>query len=108
MKISEIFKDSLTYPSSDWNKLLILGLLIIVANIVTFLPAVGISLHNIGITGLLLTIVSIISLIINLFIMGYSFNVIRETISNINVLPEFNAGDNLIDGIKVFIITIVY
>lgn len=87
---------------------MILVLLIIVANVATFLPVVGISLHSIGITEILLTIVSIISLIINLFVMGYSFNIIRESISNINVLPEFNAEDNLIDGIKIFIIKIVY
>lgn len=108
MKLSEIFKDSFAYPSTSWDKLLILGVLIIVANFATLLPVVGVSLHNIGITGILLTIFFIISLIINLFILGYSFDIIRETISNINVLPEFSAGENLIDGIKVFIITVIY
>lgn len=108
MKISEIFKDSFNYPSTNWNNLLILGVLVIIANIVTIIPAFGIELSSIGLTGILLTIVSIISLIINLIIAGYSFSIIQKTIRNVAILPEIEFGENLVNGIKVLLITIVY
>ena len=86
MKIVEIFKDGLTYPSNNWQNVLILGLLTIIANIVLVIPAIGISLNSIGFTGIVLTIVSIISFIINLIIMGYGFSIIKNTVNNMDTI----------------------
>ncbi|WP_225369747.1 DUF4013 domain-containing protein [Methanobrevibacter arboriphilus] len=108
MKIVEIFKDGLTYPSNNWQNVLILGLLTIIANIVLVIPAIGISLNSIGFTGIVLTIVSIISFIINLIIMGYSFSIIKNTVNNIDTIPSFEIGNNILNGLKILIISIVY
>ncbi|WP_297899074.1 DUF4013 domain-containing protein [Methanobrevibacter sp.] len=108
MKIGEIFKDGLTYPSNNWKNVLILGVFTIIANIVLIIPAIGIALNSIGFTGIVLTIVSIISLIINLIIMGYSFSIIKNTVNNIDTIPEFDIGNNIVNGIKILLITIAY
>lgn len=108
MKMSELFKDSLKYPSTNWNNLLILGVLVLIANIIMVIPVFGISLNSIGFTGIALTIVSIISLIINFIIQGYSLDITKETINKIDILPKLNLKENLVNGVKVFLITVVY
>lgn len=108
MKIVEIFKDGLTYPSNNWQNVLILGLLTIIANIVLVIPAIGINLNSIGFTGIVLTIVSIISFIINLIIMGYGFSIIKNTVNNMDTIPSFEIGNDILNGLKILIISIVY
>ncbi len=34
MKVSEIVKDSLRYPFSDWKKILIFGIIILIGNFI--------------------------------------------------------------------------
>jgi len=108
MKIEEIFKDGLKYPSKNWKIVLTLGLLTIIANIVLIIPAIGISLNNVGFSGIILTIFSIISLIINLIIVGYSFSIIRDTVNNIDTVPELDIGSNIVNAIKILLISIAY
>ncbi|MDL2247039.1 DUF4013 domain-containing protein [Methanobrevibacter sp. OttesenSCG-928-K11] len=108
MNLADIFKDSFIYPSSNWDKLSILGVLVLIANILVFIPTIGIDLHSIGITGILLTIVSIIILIINIIIFGYSFSIIKETINNIDSLPGFSFVTDFVNGLKVLVVSIIY
>ncbi|WP_048191655.1 DUF4013 domain-containing protein [Methanobacterium sp. SMA-27] len=81
MNIGEIISDSIKYPTSDWTKVLILG--------VIFLISV---------------------LILPIFLAyGYMFRIIKATIAGIDELPEFDAiGDMFIDGLKIFVVGIVY
>jgi hypothetical protein len=81
MNISDIISDSIRYPSSDWTKVIILG--------VIFLASF---------------------LVIPIFlVIGYVFRIIKATIAGINELPEFDEiGDMFIDGLKVFAVGIVY
>lgn len=61
MDIGEIISDSLRYPSSDWTKVIILGV-IFIASIV----------------------------IVPIFLaMGYLFRIIKATFAGIDELPEF-------------------
>lgn len=83
-------------------------MLSIIANIVTILPAIGIELGSIGFNGIILTIVSIISLITNVLILGYIFSIIQKTIKKIDIIPSIEISENIINGIRVFIITIIY
>ncbi|BDZ66872.1 DUF4013 domain-containing protein [Methanobacterium ferruginis] len=81
MDIGEIISDSIKYPSSDWGKVLILGV-ICIASI----------------------------LIIPIFlVMGYVFRIIKATLAGIDELPEFDEiGAMFIDGLKIFVVGIVY
>ncbi|OPX59769.1 MAG: hypothetical protein A4E25_00961 [Methanobacterium sp. PtaB.Bin024] len=81
MDIGEIISDSIKYPSSDWGKVLMLG--------VIFIASI---------------------LIIPIFLaMGYVFRIIKSTLVGIDELPEFDEiGDMFIDGLKIFVVGIVY
>lgn len=78
MDVGEIISDSIRYPSSDWKKYLILGVLLVIP-IVFFIA------------------------------FGYILRIIKSSIAGYDELPEFDDVASLfIDGLKVFIVTIVY
>jgi hypothetical protein len=81
MDIGEIVSDSIKYPTSNWGKILILG----VITIASFL------------------IVPVFLLI------GYLFRIIKATLAGLDELPEFDeVGEMFVDGLKVFVVGIVY
>ena len=81
MGIGEIILDAVKYPSSDWMKVLILGIFFILSFII------------IGI----------------FFVLGYFLRIIKSTIVGIDELPEFDdLGDMFIDGVKVLVVIIIY
>jgi Protein of unknown function (DUF4013) len=81
MNISDIVTDSISYPSSDWGKILILG--------VIFIACI---------------------LIVPIFLVyGYLFRIIKATLAGLDELPEFDEiGDMFVDGLKIFVVSIVY
>jgi Protein of unknown function (DUF4013) len=81
MDISDIISDSIKYPSSNWGKVLILGI-IMIASI----------------------------LIVPIFLFyGYIFRIIKATLAGIDELPDFDEiGEMFVDGIKVFVVAIIY
>lgn len=81
MDIGEIISDSISYPSQDWKKVIILGIL---------------------------TIISI--LIIPVFlVMGYFFRILKSSIAGFDELPDFDEwGEMFIDGLKIFVVQFVY
>ena len=81
MDIGEIVSDSIKYPSSNWGKVLILGV-ICIASI----------------------------LIVPIFlVMGYLFRIIKATLAGIDELPEFDEiGEMFVDGLKIFVVGIIY
>ena len=81
MDIGEVISDSLRYPSSDWIKVLILGVLFIIS-----------------------------FLIIPLFLaMGYMFRVIKASLAGVEELPTFDEwGVMFVDGIKLFLVYLIY
>ncbi len=81
MDIGDIISDAIRYPSSNWGKVIILG----VITIASFL------------------IVPIFLLI------GYVFRIIKATLAGLDELPEFDEiGEMFVDGLKVFVVGIVY
>jgi Protein of unknown function (DUF4013) len=96
MNISEIIKDSLRYPLTDWKKYLILGILILI--VTTFINGPFIVPNLI-----------IIGYIIGFFVIGYLFRIIKSSLNGNDVLPKFyNWGEMFSDGVKVLIVGIVY
>jgi hypothetical protein len=81
MEIGDIINDAVRYPSSDWSKVFILGVIFIAS-----------------------------FLIIPIFLaFGYLFRIIKATFAGIDELPDFDdLGDMFIDGLKVFIVGVVY
>lgn len=105
MELGEIFKNSFNYAVSDWPKLLILGVLLVVANISSLFIGFGVNvMSNLAVNILL----SIISIVCYLVIGGFGLSIIRDTLSNSDSLPEFDIAYNFIDGVKVLILGIVY
>ena len=81
MDIGEIISDSIKYPSSNWGKVLILGVIMIAS----------------------ILIVPVFLLI------GYLFRIIKATLAGLDELPEFDEiGEMFVDGLKVFVVGIVY
>ena len=102
MSISSIFNNALRFPFGNIEKWLVLGILLILGGLSSILISFGIDL------GVASIITSIISLIAGLIVSGYSLAIIRDTIHGHNQLPSFDIAENFVDGIKVFILGIVY
>jgi hypothetical protein len=81
MDIGEIVSDSIKYPSSDWKKVIIFGLLFLIS-----------------------------FLIVPIFLVfGYGFRALKASIAGADELPEFDEwGEMFIDGLKVFVVQFVY
>ncbi|WP_297898611.1 DUF4013 domain-containing protein [Methanobrevibacter sp.] len=116
MNITELFKNSFKYPSKDWGKVLILGLLIIGICIFMVIALISLAFAQAIPAAIIFIIALIFTFVVALIYSGYSLSVIRETIINKNIsfegqeeaLPEFQWSENIIDGIKVLILNIVY
>ncbi|NYB51896.1 MAG: DUF4013 domain-containing protein [Methanobacteriaceae archaeon] len=78
MEIGEIVSDSIKYPSSDWTKIIIFAVILLIP-------------------------------IVNFIGLGYVLRIIKATVAGIDDLPDFDeVGDMFIDGLKVFVVGIVY
>ncbi|MEN6553415.1 MAG: DUF4013 domain-containing protein [Methanobacterium sp.] len=103
MNIGEIIKDSIRYPLSDWKKILILGIIIIVNCISAAAMSLGVT--NIDIKLLLAGI----GFIIGFFGSGYTLRIIKSSLDGKKELPEFNNWIDMgVGGVKVFLTFIVY
>ena len=78
MEIGEIISDSIKFPSAGWSKVVILGIILIIP-------------------------------IVNFIGIGYLFRIIKATFAGIDETPDFDeVGELFIDGLKIFIVGIVY
>ncbi|MGA2677301.1 MAG: DUF4013 domain-containing protein [Methanobacterium sp.] len=81
MEIGEIINDALRYPTSNWTKVFILGVIFVAS-----------------------------FLIIPIFLaFGYLFRIIKATFAGIDELPDFDdLGEMFVDGLKVFVVGVAY
>ncbi len=118
MNVSDLFKDSFNYATKDWSKILILGAFIIGIFILTVITGASVVFKQYVVTAAFFVITLICLLIVGLVYNGYSLGIIRDTISNKNVtevinesdnsLPEFDWSNNIMDGLKVLVLSIAY
>ena len=102
MGISEIVKDSLRYPFSDWKKILVLGFIIMISSLSYIFIRYG---HNL--TNVLDFLV--IGIIIGLLVEGYLFRIIKSSLNGMEKLPKFKRWNMMFkDGFKVIIINTIY
>jgi hypothetical protein len=81
LDIGEIVNDAIRYPSTDWKKVIILGVLMIAS--VVIIPI--------------------------FLVMGYGFRALKASIAGFDELPEFDEwGEMFVDGLKVFVVQIAY
>ena len=81
MDIGDVISDSLRYPTSNWSKLVIVGVLFLIS-----------------------------FLIIPLFlVLGYMFRVIKASLAGVEELPAFEEWvEMLVEGIKLLLVYIIY
>lgn len=122
MTIRLIIEDSLRYPFSDWKKILILGILLLIfsSNIlgyaVTTLFTVFLNISDVGnlivgdmFFGIAQVLFDLIGILILFFIFGYYFRIIQSSLNGASDLPQFkNWVEMFEDGIKVYVVFIVY
>lgn len=100
--MKEIVKDAVKYPFSDWKKIFILGIIVLLSNINRINPLFGSTME-------LIIILSIIGFLISFFARGYQYRILKSSILEISKLPDFNSWKEMfIDGLKVFLVSIVY
>lgn len=105
MNIKKIIVEALKYPFSDWKKILIFGIIIVISSIHTISGGIELLSTNIVVFYLLGSIAFIFALLER----GYLFKIVKSSLDNIIELPQFGSWiDMLIDGGKVFFVCIVY
>jgi hypothetical protein len=103
MYLGEIVIDSLVYPFLELKKFLILGILVLISTLYNIPQSLGI--QNIAVTVLL----AIIGLLFAFLAQGYAYRNLKFSLESISKPPEFNNWVQMfVDGIKVFIVFIVY
>ena len=101
MNIGEIVKNSIVYPLSDWKKLLILGILIVV-------DTLNYIFHSLGM-GVILSSLGSVGLVFGVLVYGYEIRVLKSSLAGFSELPQFNDWlDIIINGIKVILVGIAY
>jgi hypothetical protein len=86
MNITELIKDSLKYPVSDWKKIIVLGIFIVIGGISSLL-------NLIDITNYVIVLIFVgIGLISGLLVDGYLFRIVKTSVDSENKLPKFNDG----------------
>lgn len=122
MTIRLIIEDSLRYPFSDWKKILILGILLLIfsSNIlgyaVTMLFTIFLNISDLGnlivgdmFFGIAQVLFDLIGILILFFIFGYYFRIIQSSLNGDSDLPQFrNWVEMFENGIKVYVVFIVY
>ena len=102
MGLVDIFADAVRYPFSDIAKFLFVGVLALLASLSSVVSSFGID--NVIVS----SIAAVISFVFILMLSGYCIGVIRRGIEHSRRVPLIDPVTNIIDGIKSFIIAIVY
>ena len=102
MEIGEIFGDAFKYPISDFQKMLIVGVLYVICNLGSIFKQIG--FYNSSIYFIL----SIVGFIISFILFGYGLSIIKASIDLDDIIPELDLKKNLVDGIKYFVVIFVY
>lgn len=122
MTIRLIIEDSLRYPFTDWKKILILGILLLIfsSNILgyamTTLFTIFLNISDVGnfivgdiFFGIAQVLFDLMGILILFFIFGYYFRIIQSSLNGASDLPQFkNWVEMFENGIKVYVVFIVY
>ena len=103
MDLTAIIKDSLRYPLSDWKKILILGLIIVISDVLSVFQSLGVTNKD------LIPFLVVVGFLIGLLVNGYLFRIVKSSLDGHNELPKFNKWISMFyDGFKVFTTFVAY
>jgi hypothetical protein len=103
MKIKDIIIDSLKYSASDLKILLLLGMVLVIADLSDELSFLG------DLSTYVAVIISIVVILITIFEAGYVFRIIEETIQGSNSLPQFNDFKGMfVHGLSEMFLILIY
>ncbi len=122
MTIGSILKDAAKYPFSDWKKILILGIVLLLysSHIVSYVFAEifceFLNISGLGnvVTGDMFFVIAqvlfdLIGILILFFIFGYYFKIVKSSLDGSSELPQFKPWKEMFfDGIKVYIVFVIY
>lgn len=100
MNAIDIIKKAIYYPLNNVQNWILVALIFLVKGVFEQLALTT--------EGAISGIMTVISILISIVILGLVINIIRETISGSNELSLVNPQLNVIDGIKSFILQVVY
>ncbi len=99
MSATSIIKESLKYPNfhrKNWGIMGAIFLILAILNLISYYVS-GAS-----------NVVSVVSFLLDIFILGFGMSLIASTIQGVDDVPEFSIVDNFVDGIKGMILYFVY
>jgi len=103
MDMGQIIGDSFKYPVSNWKRLLILGVIVLISQLLMEI------IIGYGYVSSLLYFLLIPAFIAIFLTLGYQLRTIATSIIGENEPPEFNDWTKMfLDGLRVFIISIAY
>jgi hypothetical protein len=103
MKTREIIKDALKYPVSDWKKIFILGVIVVISAINSIVMSLGVISNN------LIMVLVFIGFITGFFVNGYIFRTIKTSLEGQKKPPKFNNWIEMgTEGVKLFLVFITY
>ncbi len=103
MDVGAIVSDAIKYPISDWKKIVMLGIIIVISSISSLAVIAGTT------NGTVIMVLGIIGFLVGLLILGYILRIIKSSLTGVSEIPDFDSWpDMFIDGIKVLIVGIVY
>lgn len=103
MEIGELISDALRYPISDWQKLLILGVIVILSSVSELAGMLG--TMNSSVT----MILGIVGLIFSIIVSGYMIRIIKASLANVAEIPAMDDWKEMfIDGFKADVVGIIY
>ena len=102
MNLREIIMDAIKFPISDTRKFLIFCALIIIMSLSTVLPSYGVKDNTLSL------ILTLVTLIVAIIVLGYCVEVIKSGTDGENTLPDFDYVKQFVNGIKALILDIIY
>ncbi len=102
MGLGDILSKSFSYPLSDLTKYLLVGIGIFICDLDACLGEI------LGPSHFIVIIAFIIAVLFSFVMAGYSVNVTKRGIDNSNEIPSYDFKNNLIDGLKLFVVFLVY
>ncbi|HTX61572.1 MAG TPA: DUF4013 domain-containing protein [Methanobacterium sp.] len=103
MNLKDTLVDSLKYTSSNWLKVILLGLVIFLADKSNELSNLG------GFADEIRYIIIIIGTILGIYQLGFIFRILEETTKGSNKMPKFDKFlTTFIHGLKETIVTVIY
>ncbi len=110
MEIMDIIKESFIFPTNNLEKLAIYVVLLFIMGLLAVggVFSIYLATENSAIYFILTAILFIISIVIGLIITGYQVGIVKSGIDLDDNAPEFDWKNDIITGIKMIIVNIVY